>query len=62
MEKSKRVWVAGLAGMGLGFLVELITGFFTQSGVNGILMLFIIAAGWITSYFVLKNNKDFGRK
>lgn len=58
MKDFKTLWISGLAGMGFGFLVQLLVSLFSPVQVNGWLMLVLIAGGAVGAYFIQKNNPD----
>ena len=57
----KRIWMSLLGGFGFGFVCQLIYSFFSELAINQILMGILIAGGAVGSWYILKNNEDFGR-
>lgn len=56
-----KIWISGLVGMGFGLLIEMFVGIWYKPSVNSLLMLAIIIGGGIGAWYILTNNKNFGK-
>ena len=56
-----RLWVSGFAAMGTGFIIEMLVGIFYKPSIHSGIMTVIIIGAAIGYWFVLVNNKNFGK-
>jgi len=60
-KNAAKLWVSGLAGMGFGMLLEMFVGIWYKPSISSFIMIPIIIGAAIGMWYILTNNKNFGK-
>lgn len=56
-----RLWISACTGMGFGMLVEMFVGIWYRPSISPFIMIPIIIGAGVGAWYILANNKNFGK-
>lgn len=56
-----KLWISALSGMGFGMLLEMFVGIWYRPSISPFIMIPIIIGSGVGAWYILTNNKNFGK-